>query len=177
MKNTLSEWRLYLNNHFVSNIPLHFFRLWFYRKVMKFNIGSGSTILLNCSFDCTKSLKIGKNSVINANCRLDTRGGIVVGDNVSISSDVIILTADHDMNCPNFSGRNRAVMIEDYVWVGTRAMIMPGVTIGKGAVVAAASLVTKNVLPYQVVGGVPAKLIKNRSNILNYNLSYKRLLQ
>jgi acetyltransferase-like isoleucine patch superfamily enzyme len=175
MKNTLSEFRLYLCNHWVSTVPSHIFRLWFYRKVMKFNIGSGSSILLNCSFDCTKSFNIGKNSVVNGNCRIDTRGGIVIGDNVSISSDVIILTGDHDINSMDFSGSTRPVIIEDYVWIGTRAMILPGVKIGKGAVVAAGSIVTKNIAPYEVVAGIPAKYIKTRNDNLDYSISYRRL--
>lgn len=175
MKNILSEFRLYLCNHWVSTIPSHVFRLWFYRKVMKFNIGAGSSILLNCSFDSTKSFHIGKNSVVNGNSRMDTRGGIIIGDNVSISSDVIILTADHDIDSTDFSGGTRSVIIEDYVWIGTRAMILPGVKIGKGAVIAAGSVVTKNIVPYEVVGGVPAKFIKTRNDNLNYSSSYIRL--
>lgn len=177
MKNSLSELRLYICNHWISGIPSHTFRLWFYRKVMKFSIGSGSSVLLNCSFDCTKSFKIGQNSVVNGNCRMDTRGGIVIGNNVSISSDVIILTADHDMNTADFSGRNRQVVIDDFVWIGTRAMILPGVKIGKGAVVAAGSVVVKDVESYNVVGGIPAKLIKKRNKNLEYTTNYRRLFQ
>jgi acetyltransferase-like isoleucine patch superfamily enzyme len=175
MKNTLSEFKLYLCNHIVSIIPSHIFRLWFYRKIMKFRIGSRSNIFLNCSFDCTKNFSIGENSVINANCRIDTRGGIEIGNSVSISSDVVILTADHDMDSMNFAGSTRAVCIADYVWIGTRAMILPGVKIGKGAVVAAGSVVTKNVEPYNVVGGVPAKFIKKRNENLEYKIDYQRL--
>lgn len=177
MKNTLSELILYICNHLVSSVPSHIFRLWFYRKVMKFSIGSGSSVLLNCSFDCTKSFKIGQNSVVNGNCRMDTRGGIVIGNNVSISSDVIILTADHDMNSPDFSGRNKPVIIDDYVWIGTRVMILPGVKIGKGAVIAAGSVVVKDVESYNVVGGIPAKLIKSRNKYLEYTTNYRRLFQ
>lgn len=144
---------------------------------MDFKIGEGSTVLMNCSFDCTKSFTIGENSVVNGNCRMDTRGGIVIGDNVSISADVIILTADHDLNTVDFSGNSSPVFIEDYAWIGTRAMILPGVKIGKGAVIAAGSVVTKNVEPYHVVAGVPAKFIKKRIENLNYFISYKRLFQ
>lgn len=177
MKNTLSELRLYFCNRLISNVPSHTLRLWFYRKVMKFSIGSGSSVLLSCSFDCTKSFRMGQNSVVNGNCRLDTRGGITIGDNVSVSSDVIILTADHDLNATDFSGSTRAVVIEDYVWIGTRATILPGVSIGKGAVIAAGSVVTKNVEPYNVVAGVPAKFIKNRNKNLEYKANYRRLFQ
>ena len=177
MRNLLSEFRLYLCNRWVSSIPSHTFRLWFYRKVMGFNIGCESAVLMDCSFDCAKGFTIGRNSIINGRCRLDNRGELTIGNNVSVSSDVIILTADHDVNSPDFSGRNRQVVIDDYVWVGTRAMILPGVKIGKGAVIGAGSVVTKNVEPYNVVAGVPAKFIGTRNDDLKYTVSYRRLFQ
>lgn len=173
----LSEVRLYFCNHFISNIPSHTIRLLFYREFMGFNIGKGSTIFMNCKFDCAKGLSIGVNSVINARCRLDSRGGISIGDNVSVSSEVIILTADHDMDTPNFAGRNKKVVIEDYVWIGTRAMVLPGIIIGKGSLVAAGSVITKNVEPFSVMGGIPGRFIKKRPQNLNYNCSFRRLFQ
>lgn len=177
MGGLLSEFRLYLCNHFICHVPIVKFRLFYYRNVMGFKISKGSYIFLGCKFDCAKGLSIGKNSVINARCRLDNRGGIDIGENVSISSDVIILTADHDMDTPDFAGRNKKVLIQDYVWIGTRAMILPGINIYKGALVAAGSIVTKNVEAFSVVGGVPARFIKNRPENLNYDASYHRLFQ
>jgi acetyltransferase-like isoleucine patch superfamily enzyme len=177
MKVFLSELRLYICNHVVCHIPSHNFRLWYYKNVMGFQIGKGSSVFMNCKFDCAKGLTIGSNSVVNSNCRLDPRGGLIIGDNVSISNDIVILTADHDLNTPDFAGRNRAVVIEDYVWIGTRAMLLPGVSIRKGALVAAGSVVTKNVESLQVVGGVPAKLITIRNSELGYKVSYQRLFQ
>lgn len=163
----------------MSHVPSHTLRLWFYRKIMNFKIEKGSHVFMGCHFDCSGNLIIGKNSVINANCRFDVRGTIKIGENVSISSDVIILTADHDMDTINMQGRDRKVILEDYVWVGTRAMIMPGVTIGRGAVVAAGAVVTKNVEAFKVVAGVPAKVIKERvfRESFTYDASYKRFLQ
>ena len=177
MRAFLSELRLYICNHVVCHIPSHNLRLWYYKNVMGFHIGKGSSIFMNCKFDCAKGLTVGSNSVVNSNCRLDSRGGLTIGDNVSISNDVVILTADHDLNSPDFAGRNKAVAIEDYVWIGTRAMILPGVSIAKGAVVAAGSVVSKDVEPFQVVGGVPAKLITTRNSKLRYKVSYQRLFQ
>jgi maltose O-acetyltransferase len=177
LRSFLFELKLYICNNWISVVPSHFIRNWYYAKIMKFSIGNNSTFLMRCLFDFTKGLRIGENSVVNARCRMDTRGGIRIGDNVSISSDVTILTADHDMDSPDFAGRNQAVSIEDYVWVGTGAMIMPGVSIGKGAVVAAGAIVTKDVAPYHVVAGIPAKFIKERKKELRYTASYKRLFQ
>lgn len=177
LRSILFEFKLYLCNYWIATIPSHFIRNWYYTNMMKFCIGKNSTFLMRCQFDFTKGLRIGENSVVNARCRMDNRGGIHIGDNVSISSDVTILTADHDMDSPDFAGRNRPVIIEDYVWIGTAAMIMPGVTIGKGAVVAAGAIVTKDVAPYHVVAGIPAKFIKERQRELRYTASYKRLFQ
>lgn len=175
MSSFLSEFRLYLCNNWISGIPSHTFRLWFYRKVMGFKIGKESSIFMNCKFDCAGDLLIGENSVINANCRLDSRGGLEIGSNVSISEDVILLTADHD-EIFDVTGRNKKVIIDDYVWIGTRAMILPGVTIGKGAVIAAGAVVTKKVETLTVVAGVPAKPIKIRPGKFDYSASYRRLL-
>ncbi|NDP22506.1 MAG: acyltransferase [Paludibacter sp.] len=174
MRRILSEFRLYICNHFISHIPSHTLRLWFYTSIMGFKLGKGSTIFMNCKFDCARGLTIGQNSIINANCRIDSRGSIEIGNNVSISEDVIILTADHD-ELFEISGRNKKVIIEDYVWIGTRATIMPGVTLGKGAVVATGAIVTKNVETLNVVAGIPARFIKTRPATFEYTAEYKRL--
>lgn len=178
-KSFISEVQLYTCNNLIPHVPSHTIRLWFYKKIMEFKIEKGSHIFMGCRFDCTRNLIMGKNSVINPNCRFDVRGGIKIGDNVSISNDVIILTADHDIDSIDMLGRERAVVLEDYVWIGTRAMIMPGVTVSKGAVVAAGAVVTKSVKAFDVVAGVPAKVIKQRffRTNFNYDASYKRLFQ
>jgi acetyltransferase-like isoleucine patch superfamily enzyme len=173
----LSELRLYFCNEWVGKIPSHRIRLWFYRRVMKFDSKQQSCILMHCTFDAAKGLTVGKDSVINSRCRLDTRGGITIGNKVSISQEVIILTADHDVESTDFAGRNRQVVIEDFVWIGTRAIILPGVVVGRGAVVAAGAVVSKNVEPFTVVAGVPAQFIKKRRRDINYIVNYHRLFQ
>ncbi|HEY4196055.1 MAG TPA: acyltransferase [Mucilaginibacter sp.] len=144
---------------------------------MKFKIGAKSTILMDCVFDCKGYLTIGDYCVINAKCRIDNRAGVRIGNDVNISQEVVILTDDHDVDSPDFQGRSRAVVIEDYVWIGTRAMILPGCVIGKGTVVAAGAVVTKNTPPFSVVAGVPAKVIRSRNPDLRYRLTYRRLFQ
>jgi maltose O-acetyltransferase len=112
-------------------------------------------------------VRIGRNSRIGRNCSLDARSPLSIGDNVSVSPEVIILAGTHDVNDPRFAASPVgpwAVSIEDYVWIGTRAMILPGVTVGRGAVVAAGSVVTKDVPPLTIVAGVPAKPIGSRDS-------------
>lgn len=177
MRKIRSELILYCCNRIAARIPSHSLRLFFYKKVMKFNIGKRSSVFMDCSFDSQGGLVVGESSVINAGCRIDTRGKTVIGQNVSVSQEVVILTADHDMNAPLFDYRTKPVVIEDYAWIGTRATILPGVTIGKGAVVAAGAVVAKSVAPYTVVGGIPAKPIGSRSENLQYTLHHRRLFQ
>lgn len=177
VKRFFSELRIFVCNRWVSRIPSRTFRIFFYRRIMKYDIGRQAHIFLDCTFDCTINFSLKNNSVINTKCRLDNKGGIYIGQNVSISQEVMILSADHDLNSPDFTGHERPVYIEDYVWIGSRAIIMPGVTIGKGAVVAAGAVVTRNVDPYTVVAGVPAKKIKTRTADINYQINYSRLFQ
>jgi acetyltransferase-like isoleucine patch superfamily enzyme len=177
MRRILAELRIYICNRWVSGIPSHTIRQWYYCYVMKYNIGQNTAILMDCTFDCTQHFAIGSNSVINGKCRIDNKSSITIGDNVSISQEVMILSSDHDPDSPVFASRDLPVIIEDYVFIGSRATILPGVTIGKGAVIAAGSVVTKNVEPFAIVGGVPAQFIRTRKAELNYRLSYRRLFQ
>ena len=169
------EGLIYIANRVVAHIPFHFVRLFFYRTCLGFKIGVGSTIFMDAWFDSQRFFSIGKNSTINQKCRLDNRGGLTIGDNVTISSEVCILTADHDLQSSNFEGRTRPVNIENYVFVGTRAMILPGVTLEEGSAVAAGAVVTRNVARFTIVAGVPARSIGKRCSNLHYSASYIRL--
>jgi acetyltransferase-like isoleucine patch superfamily enzyme len=166
---------LFMCNRTVASIPSHRVRLAFYRGVMRFEIGEHSYIFSGARFDTRGSFRLGRNSTINERCRLDNRGCLSIGDNVSISAEVCILTADHDPQDPKFAGRTRPVTLQDYVFIGTRALILPGVTIGRGAVVGAGSVVTKNVAPLAIVAGSPAREIGKRNPDLNYQVNYQQL--
>jgi maltose O-acetyltransferase len=167
--------RLYLANRVIAGFPSHIVRLWFYRHVMKAEIGRGSSIFMDAWLDTPGGLKIGEGSTINQRCRLDTRGGLTIGNRVSISAEVCILTAAHDIRSRGFEGTVAGVHIGDHVFIGTRAMILPGVTLGQGAVVAAGAVVTGNVEPYTIVAGVPARKLGVRRSDLDYTAHYRRL--
>jgi acetyltransferase-like isoleucine patch superfamily enzyme len=154
----------YTTNHVVAHIPSFTVRHFWYRRVLGIELAHNAAVQLGCYvwFYGVSSLRrsgvrIGRNSQISRNCTIDVRGGLTIGDNVSISPDATILTASKMPNHPGFAGGTAAVRIEDHVWIGTRAMVLPGVTLGRGAVVAAGSVVARDVPPMAIVAGVPAK--------------------
>jgi acetyltransferase-like isoleucine patch superfamily enzyme len=140
---------------------------------MKVEMGKGAHILSGAWLTCRGNLSIGMNTVINQRCHLDNRGGIRIAENVSISPEVHLITAAHDIHCKEFTGFEEQISIEGWVFIGSRATILPGVTIGRGAVVAAGAVVTKNVRPNAIVAGVPARQIGERPTV-NYELNYSR---
>ncbi len=167
----------YLTNRIVAYIPSHSLRRWWYRRMVGVRIGPGSSLHLGCYLWFfgpgqvrRTGLIIGRNSIINRDCCLDGRAPLHIGSNVSISPYVTILTTQHGPNDPDFRLTSAPVVLEDHVWVGTRAMILPGVTIGRGAVVGAGSVVTKDVEPLSIIGGVPAQVIGRRSLDPRYEL-------
>lgn len=117
-------------------------------------------------------LWIGANSTINFGCFLDTRGEIRVGENVMVGHACSIYTMSHALDSPDFQDWKKAVSIEDRAVLFPHVLVMPGVTIGQGGVVLPGSVVTRDVLPYTVVGGCPARYIKNRTKDLSYILDY-----
>lgn len=112
---------------------------------------------------------MGSYSHINRGCTIDARGNIKIGDNVSISHGVFIMTGSHDHQAKDFLGKFLPIDIDDYVWIGVGAVILQNIHIGKGAVICAGAVVTKDVGAYEIVGGVPAKKIGERSCDLDYH--------
>lgn len=115
-------------------------------------------------------ISIGKYCNINKRVVLDGRGGLTIGNCVDIAQEVNIWTEQHDYNSSTFEAVVSPVIVKDFVWIASRATILPGVTIGKGAVVACGSIVTKDVPDYTVVAGIPAKVIGKRTQELKYKL-------
>lgn len=168
----------YSTNYVIRRFPSVSVRRLWYRRVLGFELGPNVGIHLGCYvwFYSPRQIRregvrIGANTRINRDCCLDVRGPVRIGDNVSISPEVMLLTAAHLIDDPAFRVETRPVVIEDHVYIGARAMIMPGVTLGRGCVVAAGAVVTRDVEPLAVVAGVPAKHIGSRSvDALQYTL-------
>ena len=123
------------------------------------NIGEGSSITPPLNGACVGSMKIGKNVLINSNLLAMARGGITIEDNAMLAANVQLISNNHDpydlwtLPC-------KPVLIKEYAWIGAGATILPGVCIGKHAIVGAGSVVTKDVPDYAVAVGNPAKVIK-----------------
>jgi len=161
-------------NLIVTHIPFHFVRQGFMR-LFGATIGKNSCIMLGTSILDIEFLTIGECTSVGFRCMLDARAGLSIGDNCTIASDVHILGGGHDFNDPDFLPIPIPTVIEDYVWIGSRAMVLP-CHIRRGGVVAAQALVTKDVGELEVVGGVPAKVITKRNpDALKYNARYRPL--
>jgi acetyltransferase-like isoleucine patch superfamily enzyme len=117
-------------------------------------------------------IEIGNNTVINRGTYLDGRVELKIGNNVNVSQYTVIHTLTHDPQNPDFTCVCKPVEIHDHVWIGTRTIILPGVILGEGAVVGAGAVVTKNVPPYKIAVGNPAKVIKDRTKDLRYKTRY-----
>jgi acetyltransferase-like isoleucine patch superfamily enzyme len=154
----------------VGTIPSHHVRLLFY-KIMGMQIGRHVVFHLKTKVRFPYCIRIGEGTIIGDNTELDGRSGLVIGKNVNISSGVSIWTLQHDHSDPNFDNyKNRRldVLVEDRVWLGSDVIVLPGVTIGEGAVCCAGCVVTKDVEPFTIVAGIPAKKVGERTRNLTY---------
>lgn len=141
-------------------------------------IGRKSTIHVGCRFYQPAGIQIGEGTSVGDRCLLDGRAPIVIGNHTSIASQVMIFNSEHDSHDEWFTAKDSPVRIGDHVFVGPRAIILPGVTIEDGAIVAAGAVVSKNVPGKTIVGGVPAKYISHRRiGELRYRLGRHRLFQ
>ena len=165
-------WSLYLLS-LTGYIPSHFFRNFVYRS-FGVKLAQTSSIHSRTRFINPQALSIDEHTVIGHDCIFDARQGISIGSCVNLASETRIYTMQHDIDDPFFAPTGAPVVIEDYAYIGTCVIILPGIRIGKGAVVASGAVVTKDVAPYTMVGGVPAKFIRERSQDLRYKLSYAK---
>ncbi len=167
-QNVLVRLLVYLTNHLISHVPSHRIRRTWY-SAMGVRVGMDSAIHLGCfvwfygpNHLSNLDVRIGCNSIVNRNCTLDFRGPVTIGDNVSISPEVAIITTQHKWREPGFPLDIRPVVIEDHVWIGMRAILLPGTHVGRGAVVAAGAVASGDIPPMSVVAGIPARVVASR---------------
>lgn len=167
----------------VGNIPSHILRRFFYRLAGMSIKGNGK-IHMGARIYYPKGISIGADTIVGEKITLDGRGQlphskgkIIIGSHTDIASEVMIWTSEHDLSSAHWQAIEAPVIIGDYCFIGPRAIILPGVNIGKGAVVAAGAIVTKDVPPMTIVAGIPAKAIGKRQCQLNYRLGRARLFQ
>ena len=154
-----------------SFIHSHRIRKFFYKNVHQIQIEKKVVIYSGTEIRNPSGLCIGKGSIIGDNAILDARAGIKIGKNVNLSSNVSIWTLQHDYRDPDFAcnpNHYGPVRIENRVWIGPNSIILRNVTIGEGAVVAAGSVVTHNIPPFELWGGVPARSLGKRPQNMRY---------
>lgn len=159
-------------NRGIGRLPLRSLRK-IYLRAWLGCFGKGSAVQMDCSFLNGRKVHVGRNSVINFGSLLDGRRfAIRIGDNVSIGPEAAILTLGHDPRSSQFSDKGGEVVIGDRAWIGYRAVLLPGVSVGEGAVVGAGAVVAKDVEPYTIVAGNPARVIGSRPKELSYQLQH-----
>lgn len=169
-------WISWLYNDLISHLPSRRLRLMVLRPWLN-NLGQNCGVQLHCRFLHGPGVQLGDRCVINHGCLLDGRRfPIYVGADVSIGPEAAILTLGHDPHSPHFADRGGPVSIGDHVWIGFRAIVLPGVSIGEGAVVGAGAVVSRDVPPFTIVAGNPARQIGSRPAGLSYALFYNPFL-
>lgn len=152
-----------------SSMPYSLGAKWIRRFFCRFifkSMGKNVSIENGAFFSSGREIEIGDNSGLGLDCRVT--GPLKIGNGVMMGPDVMIFTQNHEterMDIPMWkqTAPKKPVIIEDDVWIAARVIILPGVTVKKGSILAAGAVVTKDVPEYAVVGGNPAKVIKFRS--------------
>lgn len=157
----LEFWLLILR--IIGYIPIHTIRKLFY-IISGIDMPFDSTIHIGANFFNPTNIKIGHDTIIGDHCFLDGRAKLTIGNHVGIASQVLIYNDEHNIHSDNYENSFGPVEIRDYVFIGPRAIILPDIKIGKGAVVAAGAVVTKDIPDFEIWGGVPAQKIGDRKN-------------
>ena len=160
----------------ILSFPSWRFRLRYLKRTLG-KIGDGASVLRHVRLLEPKSIFLGDRVVINQNVLLDGRGVLEIENDTDIATNVAIWTMDHDPNSESHESRARKVHIGHHVWIASGATILPGITIGDGAVIAANAVVTKDVPPKAIVAGNPARIIGERKNSLQYTLDHHPLFR
>ncbi|WP_084142688.1 acyltransferase [Cellulomonas cellasea] len=154
----------------VGNVPSHTLRNAFYRHVLKITLPRTSIVYWGARFFGRGGLVIGHHTIVGDHAFLDSRRGLTIGNNVNIASELRVWTAEHDVDVPGLPTTGAPVTIGDLCFIGSRVTILPGVTIGEGVVVGAGAVVTKDLPPWTVCFGVPARPVRARARS-EYTLS------
>lgn len=170
---SMARYNLFL----ISYIPSHHIRIAIYRHVFKMKIGKRVVIYYGAELRDPWNIHIGDGSIIGDKALLDGRSGLYVGKNVNFSTGVSVYTMQHDVDDSNFGigYEGKPVYINDHAWISSRVIVLPGVTVGEGGVAAAGAIVTKDIPPFEVWGGVPAKKLRNRNTELKYTFDGSHL--
>jgi acetyltransferase-like isoleucine patch superfamily enzyme len=152
-----------------GRIPSHAFRNAVYRHALGVRLAPTAYIYGGAEIRNGSAISIGEHTIVGHDAILDGRRGLTIGARVNLSSEVAIWTEQHDLRARDFGVTGGPVSVGDYAWLSFRATILPGVTIGEGAVVAAGAVVTHDVEPYTVVAGVPAQPVGQRPRDLDYS--------
>lgn len=153
----------------VGHLPSHHFRRMCYSAFFKMKISDASVIYSGCEVRSPKRVVIQAHSSVGHRVVLDGRGGLSIGEYVNISTEAMLWTAQHDHRSLTFDTVLREIRIEKYAWIGPRAIVLPGVTIAEGCVIAAGAVLTGDTAPYGIYAGVPARRIGDRVKGVSYN--------
>jgi maltose O-acetyltransferase len=170
-RGTARELAELLHNRLLTHIPSNNLRVGYLRR-LGMQAGPHTYLFGGSEVLAPHKLRIAGNCHVGRFCQVDARGGIDIGRNVVIASHCLLISADHDLDDPGFPGRLAPIAIGDRVWIASRSVVTKGVTLGEGAVVAAGAVVTRDVDPWTVVGGVPAAPIGDRNREQTYEIDF-----
>ena len=159
-----------MGNMVVNKIPSRHLRKWFY-QLLGAKIGKHTVICRRADILFPMGLDLADHVAVGWFVDLDARGGITVGHDTNISSHTKFITGSHDIDDPQFTASFLPITIGHHCWIGTGAVVLQGVAIGDGAVVAAGAVVTKDIPAFEVWGGVPARFIRKRNPECEYRIN------
>lgn len=160
-------------NLLITQLPAHWLRLGWLRALGA-EVGRGVCVFRGTTVIGADRLTLRDRVQVGFRVVLDARGGLTVAEDVLISSDTQLLTANHNLESSEFERQVAPIVIGDHAWVATRAVVLGGVTLGRGSVVAAGGVATRDVAARMIVGGVPARPLGERSGGLDYRLEVRR---